>query len=292
VSILRTKDALISHNRKVHDSLAVSYDVAHTEIVNPTEQARISSVMNQAVSAIRSSTGGELVFLDFGAGTGNLTQHMLTYQAQVIASDISLASLLEIKRRNPATPKLRLLELNGVDLALIEDQSVDLLATYSVLHHVPDYLAIVTEFCRVVKPGGVIYIDHECSPNVWIGADPDYQRYRKDLNQANRRTLRQSFVRKGANIFSAAAWRRLLNRVLFGLNDEGDIHVTADDHIEWTEVERVLSSSCDLVLRSDYLVCRELARDAPIHAKFAAKCADMRSVIYRKQLPAIGIHQV
>ena len=39
--------------------------------------------------------------------------------------------------------------------------------TYSVLHHVPDYLRAVNELVRVLKPGGLLYIDHEFTDNHW-----------------------------------------------------------------------------------------------------------------------------
>lgn len=55
-----------------------------------------------------------------------------------------------------------------------------MVATYSVLHHVPDYLKIVDEFVRVLKPGGVIYIDHEVSPSYWEINDT-YQSYLEEL---------------------------------------------------------------------------------------------------------------
>src|SRR5256885_2025426 len=99
-------DDLVAHNRRVHDLIALSYDVAHKEIVNPTEQARIEVVIAQAVSAIQTS-GPERTFLDFGAGTGNLTQHMLAYPARVIAADISMASLKELQRKNSSNPRLQ-----------------------------------------------------------------------------------------------------------------------------------------------------------------------------------------
>ena len=49
------------------------------------------------------------------------------------------------------------------------DGSYDMVATYSVLHHVPDYLRIVEEMARVLKPGGILYLDHEASDSYWEG---------------------------------------------------------------------------------------------------------------------------
>jgi SAM-dependent methyltransferase len=209
---------------------------------------------------------------------------MLAYPAKIVAADISVMSLNELRKKNPGNPNLDLLQLNGIDLSMIEDASIDMLATYSVLHHLPDYVQTVEEFCRVVKPGGVIYIDHECAPQVWTGEQGEYRNYVRELGQADHGGLGRSLSRKAAKLFSATAWRTVIDRTLFGLNDEGDIHVTPDDHVEWEEVERVLSSACEPVLRSDYLLCRGSGQMATIHRKFDGTCADMRGVIYRKSV--------
>ena len=58
--------------------------------------------------------------------------------------------------------------INGKDISNIEDESVDIVALYSVLHHIPDYLGILKGFTRVLKRGGIIYIDHESSERYWI----------------------------------------------------------------------------------------------------------------------------
>lgn len=42
-----------------------------------------------------------------------------------------------------------------------------MVATYSVLHHIPDYLGVIKELIRVTKPGGIIYIDHEVNEQYW-----------------------------------------------------------------------------------------------------------------------------
>lgn len=57
--------------------------------------------------------------------------------------------------------------LTALNLSSVEGESVDFVTTYSVLHHIPDYLGILAEFMRVLKPGGVVFIDHELSAEVW-----------------------------------------------------------------------------------------------------------------------------
>ncbi|KKL66500.1 hypothetical protein LCGC14_2144340, partial [marine sediment metagenome] len=89
-------------------------------------------------------------------------------------------------------------------------------------------------------------------------------------------------VRKLRLLFSYNAWRRLINRNFYGLNAEGDIHVSKDDHIQWNRVEEFLLEQCVMIKGEDYLVCREVDPTPPLHGKYSAKCADMRVVVYRK----------
>ncbi|MEM4732959.1 MAG: methyltransferase domain-containing protein, partial [Candidatus Bathyarchaeia archaeon] len=43
----------------------------------------------------------------------------------------------------------------------------DLIACYSVLHHLPDYAGAVQRLSAFLKKGGVLYLDHEASPFYW-----------------------------------------------------------------------------------------------------------------------------
>lgn len=271
----------ICHNIRVHDSVVSLYEDVHPEIYNPTEQARIASVLEEAISQINTQSEIPLV-LDFGAGTGNLTRHLLNLGARVLAADVSPKSLVSLKVAFDGTGRIDTVDLNGVDLSNLEDSSVDMVATYSVLHHVPDFLGIVREFVRVVKPGGVICIDHENAPSVWLEDSNDFKAYRKELQSVYGQPFMGRLVRKLRLLFSYNAWRRLVNRKLYGLSAEGDIHVFKDDHIEWHRLEELLLKQCVLLKREDYLVCGEVNPTPPLHEKYRARCVDMRVVICRK----------
>jgi ubiquinone/menaquinone biosynthesis C-methylase UbiE len=271
----------VRHNKRVHDVGVSSYEREHTEIFNPTEQARIARVLGEAISLI-SPMMTDPVVLDFGAGTGNLTGHLLGVNARVVAADVSRRSLAALRATYAGAQRLEAVEVNGMDLSMFRDDVLDMVATYSVLHHVPDYLGVVREFVRVVKPGGIIYIDHECAPVVWKGSAA-YETYRMECQTAYGRSFFQQLRRDARNVWSCRAWQRFLNRMLFGLSAEGDIHVTQEDHIEWDRIETILRDRCDVVMQEDYLVCREVNPGAPLYRKYEHLCADMRMVIWRKR---------
>ena len=83
-----------------------------------------------------------------------------------MACDIS-QGFLDLIQQGQYPTIVKTLKLNGIDLSNIADDSCDIVMAYSVLHHIPNYIDILVEFVRVLKPGGILFIDHESSSNVW-----------------------------------------------------------------------------------------------------------------------------
>jgi ubiquinone/menaquinone biosynthesis C-methylase UbiE len=272
------KNKFIQHNIKLHDEIASAYDLIHNEIYNHTEQLRIHEMLQFCIDQIQSS---KIEALDFGAGTGNLTKHLLDLDVITTASDVSRSSLNTLLEKFPNEKKLFLKEINGQDLSCFNSNTFDLVVTYSVLHHVPDYLSAVNEMIRVLKPGGIIYIDHELCPSYWEHNNL-YNSYMSELQELTSRSFYIIVKQKLKKLFSLSAWFKLYNRVFRGLNEEGDIHTTKDDHIEWGFIEDIVNKSCSIIKVEDYLVCRELSPEKPIHSKFYNKCSDMRMLIAKK----------
>jgi len=296
---MNDKSALdqIAHNRAIHDRIADTYDECHVEIYNRTEQSRLHNALTGMLALVHPSARPPRV-LDFGAGTGNVTRHLLDMGASVVAADVSPQSLARLERKLGHSDALETLVINGKDLAGVADSSFDLVVTYSVLHHVPDYLGAVEELLRVVRPGGMVCIDHEVCPSFWT-ADAAYLSYLGELDRERRDAhLRQLGFDAGplilgrrlpdrlAKVFSLKAWRRLLARKLGVVpehSDEGDIHVTLADHIDWEAIAHLLLPHCSEVLHNDYLVCRE--RDVPpvVWTRWSGHCVDMRMLGARKR---------
>jgi len=266
----------IQFNRQVNDEVSRKYERLHGEIFNAIEQQRLRDALNTAVKAI--ATGAKpFEALDYGCGSGNLTRHLIELSVHTVSADISEGFLSLIRRNFAQTGLSEVLAVNGRDLSNVPSARFDLVATYSVLHHVPDYLHIVREMCRVLKPGGVLYIDHEANESYF-----------------NRPKEYVEFLRKARPIVNVKRYLGLLLNVRGYIHivrrimnprykREGDIHVWPDDHVEWDKIERLLvSEGLDVVLKQDYLLCRS-QYDLNVYNEYKDKCADERVLIAKKR---------
>ena len=216
----------IAYNRVAHDRVASSYDSGHAEIFNEIEQGRLAHSVREALALAPGSR-----VLDVGAGTGNLTRHLLAAGASVTAADLSGGCLAVIARELPGVETT---QLDGEGLRPFADASFDMVACYSVLHHVPDYLALVREMARVARPGGIIYLDHERTDESWTS--PERAQF-MELASPNPRPSWTRFLNP------AAYWRRARRALWPRWMPEGDLHIWADDHIEWKAIEAALAET-------------------------------------------------
>lgn len=279
------QNELIVRNRTIYDSMFPLYEQQHEEIFNRTEQARIHAELQWALTQIRG--GDEICYaFDFGTGTGNLTRHLLDLGAHVVAADVSEGCLKHLADTVSGAGRLKTVLINGSNLENILSNSFDVVATYSVLHHIPDYMAAVRELVRVTRPGGVILIDHENAPCFWEFTE-NYSHYTDDLAQLVTKH-RETVVERVKRVFFRRGIFRYLKAVAWHLRNpfigEGDIHVHPEDHIDWYAIRRCLEPECDILKEEDYLVCRELESPPPVWEKWHGRTADMRMIVARKRL--------
>lgn len=261
----------IKNNVDAHEAFANVYGDRHPEIYNPTEQQRLRNCLERAVELI--SSDGKSA-MDYGCGDGNLTRHLLNLGCHVTTADVT-PSFTEISSRidpSNTTPFI----LNGVDMREIDENTFDFVATYSVLHHIPDYLGAIREMARVLKPGGVLYLDHERCEDFWSPnseRDSFFNRYEEHRGPS-------WYARR---LVSPAWWSKRIKKWKDPrYQEEGDIHVWPDDHIEWPEIRNLLSSlHFDTLTDDDYLHC-QLQYDLADYKSASEKFTDMRVLVARK----------
>jgi ubiquinone/menaquinone biosynthesis C-methylase UbiE len=153
-------------NVTVHRSEAKYYEAIHPEVYSKKEQKRIISTLK---AADRMVSDNRKWALDFGAGTGNLTGKLLGMGYTVTAIDISaeMCAILKSKYKEAIADK-KLVVINlPIEGVAFKAGEFDLIACYSVLHHLPDYMDTLHTLSRYLKKSGVMYIDHEASPFYW-----------------------------------------------------------------------------------------------------------------------------
>lgn len=265
-------DTAIKHNIKAHDFVSNKYEQIHGEIFNPIEQQRLHKQLVQAFSYIETPTIKKQV-LDYGCGSGNLTKHLIDLGLYVISADISDNFLKLIKEKYGHTGMVETLKINGEDLSNVENNRFDFVATYSVLHHIPDYLKTIEEMIRVTKPGGIIYLDHEANEAYW-SKQKEYAEFLKALPK-----IRKGFKRFLTPSKYVDRFRKIKNP---RYQAEGDIHVWPDDHIEWDKIENLLNThGCTIVLKEDYLLYKRGYLEN-IYQEYKNKCNDMKVLVAKK----------
>jgi ubiquinone/menaquinone biosynthesis C-methylase UbiE len=269
---------LVERSVRRYRSAARRYERRHPEIFNPVEQRRLRESLEAAIpDAARQA-------LDVGAGSGNVTRHLAELGLEVTAADVSPEFLRMLERRFGA--EVRTVRLNGVDLDGLADASFDVVTAYSVLHHIPDYLAMLDEMARVLRPGGVVYLDHEVNDEFWR-RDGCATRMRQEME-------RRALERPGLWNPARRRWQRYLIpgkyvlgvRLLFDpdylFGSEGDIHVWEHDHVEWPRVQaRLEQLGLEIVSVEDFLHYSSDYDDDVYERYRESGCTDMRTLVAR-----------
>jgi ubiquinone/menaquinone biosynthesis C-methylase UbiE len=127
------------------------------------ESALMASAMNTLVVlerlvGVRSTD----VFLEIGCGVGRVGSVLADRVTKWIGCDISSGMLKVARERLASKTNVDLVELDGVSLAKIPDNSVDVVYCTVVFMHLYEWdrYRYVQEAMRVLKPGGRCYFDN------------------------------------------------------------------------------------------------------------------------------------
>lgn len=160
------KEKIHKANVSVHQLEAQHYELLHPEVYAKQEQKRITAKLQTIDQLV---TDNKKQALDVGAGTGNLTGKLLKMGYVVTAVDISAEMCAILQRKYKAylqSSKLTIV-CSPIEDLQFEAGKFDLIACYSVMHHLPDYAGSISFLSVFLKQGGVFYIDHEASPFYW-----------------------------------------------------------------------------------------------------------------------------
>ncbi|HLI95042.1 MAG TPA: class I SAM-dependent methyltransferase [Candidatus Baltobacteraceae bacterium] len=143
-------------NIEVHTRMADRYDADEPHF-RPENQRKVRTVME---GLAKRCGGGRL--LDVGCGTGfiiNLTHDLFD---EIDGIDITPAMLARVGQWN----NVRLHTCAAEELPFA-DAAFDMASSYAFMHHVADHNRVLKEIARVLRPGGLFYIDLEPNKLFW-----------------------------------------------------------------------------------------------------------------------------
>ncbi|MBI2899408.1 MAG: methyltransferase domain-containing protein [Planctomycetes bacterium] len=147
---------VVEANRRVFDAKDFDRYETNPSIFEASRQAEIERVLATAAPSRER-------MLDVGCGTGNVLRLARPVFRECWGVDLSPKLLGELDRRYPGF----LLSAAQADLLPFRDGRFDLVTMYGVLHHLVDHLPVFQACRRVLRPGGVLYADHD--PNYFFG---------------------------------------------------------------------------------------------------------------------------
>jgi SAM-dependent methyltransferase len=156
---------------------------------------------------------------DLGCGTGQVAEMLAPFVDQVVAVDESAAMLTAARKRLKGYENVSVRE-GDLGALPIDDESLDAALLFLVLHYTADPAEVLTEACRVLKPGGrVLVVDmmpHDRAEfrsimgHVWQGFGADeLSRWAEQagLHDLRYHPLPADPVAKGPTLFAASARR-------------------------------------------------------------------------------------
>ncbi len=113
------------------------------------------------------------IALDFGCGVGRLSRALANEFRRVIAVDVASSMLNEARKANHQIANIDFFHNTAEDLGLFSENTIDFLYSNIVLQHMPNYrqFIFIREFCRVLRPGGILVIQTPSKYNLksWKG---------------------------------------------------------------------------------------------------------------------------
>ncbi len=162
-----------------------------------------------ATFALAGEVDGRRV-LEVGCGAGPLTELLLDAGADVTAIDVSPGMLALARARLGDRATLMVADLSE-PLAFAEDNNFDLVVGSLVMHYVEHWGPVLTEFRRVLRPGGAVVFSTHHPTMDWEMAPDDYFAVRQVTDR----------WRMGGEAFDVTFWRRPLTDMTSAISAAG-----------------------------------------------------------------------
>jgi 2-polyprenyl-3-methyl-5-hydroxy-6-metoxy-1,4-benzoquinol methylase len=115
-------------------------------------QSKITDAVHEVLARQQSCA-----VLEVGAGHGTLTETVLRAGGTATVTEMSRASFEFLERKFGGIPEVRAIYDSDGSALLHGGTQFDLILLISVIHHIPDYVGVVSDLCdKVLRPGGIL----------------------------------------------------------------------------------------------------------------------------------------
>ena len=169
------QDDVAKANQRFYDQIAEIYDEVDRRRGDHIDHNWVDAVFKNILEILASSNknGSELSFLDAASGSGFLAQRARKFFPRMTLLDISRNMLKRIDL--PETLKV----CSDTCFIPAKESSFDIVGGFATLHHLKSPKKFFQESYRVLRPGGVIYTDHDIESQFVINFRPILWLYRK-----------------------------------------------------------------------------------------------------------------
>ena len=148
----------------VWDAVATTLSDAQFSVAGTTDAAALADSGRSTADDVARETGirGTDTVLEIGCGVARVGASLAPHCGRWIGADVSGEMLRHARAALAGHANVSLIQLNGVDLAGVDDASVDVAYCTGVFMHLDEWdrFRYITEMRRVLKPGGRIYFDN------------------------------------------------------------------------------------------------------------------------------------
>lgn len=177
------------------------YTVGSPHLRHATLRSRLEARIHREITAIRDHRA-DCAVLEIGAGHGFFTETVLAAGASATVTEMSSASFDHLTEHFHDDPRVRVVYDCDGGAPFRDRLQYDVILLISVIHHIPDYLGVITKLCdTVLRPGGTVITFQD---PLWYPRRTRWQRFLNWAPYFAWRATRGDY-RRGL----ATRWRRL-----------------------------------------------------------------------------------
>jgi len=155
-----SQQEVIEANIYVHSSIADRYN--NEPHFNPENQAKVRKIIEKIITQLPKEFS-DLKLVDFGCGSGFIINIVKDIFKEIQGVDVTQAMLDKI---DLSSGNIQLTNGMAEDTPFA-DNRFHMATAYSFMDHLVDYKALLKEAYRVLKPGGIFYIDLNPNRYFW-----------------------------------------------------------------------------------------------------------------------------